>query len=175
MNLIDKLFRRRPPVSRRSTETDRYPADLPLPLLAELVFLIREVNDDDMARSARNLDNPANGEKVLGALSALETMQLWALQHKCSGKALAAKQRGEFQSLSAADANQARCETERWNDLGRLVTWLFWIQTKDDLGDDAWFADACGKSLGVRTGYKIVAFDRENPMAKFMGLPFGPS
>lgn len=153
----------------RDPANDRYPTDLPLPLLAELVFMLREVGEEDLARAARNLDNPASGEKVLGALSSPETMQLWALQHKCDGRANSARQKAEYESVSAADAEQARCESVRWRDLGNLVRVLFWIQANDDLGDEAWCAEADGKTLGVRTAYKIVAFERKNPMAQFMG------
>jgi hypothetical protein len=170
MNIIDKLFRPRlRAVARRLPENDRYPADMPVPLLAEIVFLIRDVTEDDLSRTSRALENPANAEKVLGTIVTIETIHLWALQFKCQGKSNAARQRAEYECTTAAEAEEAKRQAERWGDLGRLAGWLFWVQAKDDLGDEAWSADAGGKTLGVRTGYRIVAFQRQNPMAQLMG------
>lgn len=168
MTLIDKLFRRRTPAAPKTTESPRYPAGLPVPLLAELILLISEITAEDLARTENSL-KPPSGEKVIGSVAGTETTRLWALHHKCSGRALAAKHRAEFECSDSDDAAQARHEYERWRDLSALMTWMFWIQAKDDIGDPAWAADVAGKQFDVRAGYRIVAMEQQNPMARFMG------
>jgi hypothetical protein len=174
MKLIEKLFRgRQSAIPERDPATDRYPTGLPLPLLAELVMLIREVTEEDIERAARSLKEPADGEKVLGRVTAVEHLQLWALYSRLRGRSEGCKHRAAFESDTAADAEQAQREAERWIDLAMIAARLFWVAAKDDI-EGAWAADAAGKMIDIRSGFRLVAADRQNPMAEFIGRFGGP-
>lgn len=170
MKLIDRILGRRPAaVHQTAPENVRYPAGLSIPALAELLCLLDEVSSEDMTRTELSLTKPASAEKVLGTVTAIATMRVWALGHKCAGRAAEAKHHAEFEAVTPDEASEARRQKERWRDLNAIAGWLFFLQAKDDIGDAAWDADAAGKVLDVRAGYRIVAVERTNPMMQFMG------
>lgn len=169
--IIEKLFRRRPdPAPRRSTADERLPADMPVPVLAEIVYLLSEVTAEDVTRARNSLGEIAAGDKLLGRVRSHDVMRLYALYFKLGGRAAGVRHRAEYECESAAETRQARTDAERWTDVSRAANVLFWISAKDDVGDDAWWADASGKSIGLRAGFSVVAFERLNPMAQIMGL-----
>lgn len=168
--IIEKLFRRRPdPAPPRSTGDQRLPADMPVPLLAEIVYLLGDVTAEDVTRARNTLGEIEAGDKLLGRVRSHEVMRVYALYFKLGGRAAGFRHRAEYECDSVADKNQARSDAERWTDLSRAANILFWISAKDDVGDDAWWADASGKSIGLRAGFSVVAFERLNPMAQLMG------
>ena len=125
-----------------------------LKIISELETRLAAVTDADVERSTRTVTALDDKDKVLGTIESIPLQKLWAVAQQFEFERVKHLADAKYMANSEEEAKAAATKAERAHTLGELATRLFWTESREQIGQDAWDAP---NGIGIRKRWQIVA------------------